>query len=448
MLGKLRESLKKLIIGKGDGEIARGGVYSFLAKVLSYGISFFIGLFSARYYGASLMGELAIITNVIAIAALFSVFGFSTLLLKLIPSFIHDYSKASVKPLYLRSLTIILFISAIVATILLLFGDFIADGIFHKENLSKYIYWSALFVFLSSINTINISVIRALKMSKSYALFEVLPKIVTFLLLFLFTWFITSNNNLIYILFSTTTIITMASLLYIASVFKKNQDIVKVKLPSRRLLLNQAMPMMVIGGLHLIMAQTDTLMLGVFRTSEELGVYNIAFSLSLFTSFVLNSVNVISAPKFSELFHAKKMEELKLTAKKSSQLILIGTTPIILGLIFLGNWILSFYGEEFIEGYWALLFLVFGQLISSIAGSVGYFLNMTGHQKQLQRILIIAAIVNIVLNYFLIPIYGIYGAAFATMLSTVLWNIIATVYIKVKFGFFITSIGFNKKRNN
>jgi len=61
-------------------------------------------------------------------------------------------------------------------------------------------------------------------------------------------------------------------------------------------------------------------------------------------------------------------------------------------------------------------------------------MNMTGNQKVLRNIMLIAAVLNIGINIVLIPSYGIYGAAVAAMVSLMCWNITTLIYVKMKFG--------------
>ena len=65
---------------------------------------------------------------------------------------------------------------------------------------------------------------------------------------------------------------------------------------------------------------------------------------------------------------------------------------------------------------------------------------MTGKQKKLNNILISGLIVNVVLNLVLIPIYGIEGAAIATLISMVFWNslIVAVIYRADRIKIFIS----------
>ncbi|RZV58233.1 MAG: flippase, partial [Flavobacteriaceae bacterium] len=78
--------------------------------------------------------------------------------------------------------------------------------------------------------------------------------------------------------------------------------------------------------------------------------------------------------------------------------------------------------------------LCLGQLINAMSGSIGEIMLMTGRQIPYQNIMLVALILNIVLNFTLIPLYGILGAAVATAISIAFWNISGAVYLKSKIG--------------
>ena len=114
---------------------------------------------------------------------------------------------------------------------------------------------------------------------------------------------------------------------------------------------------------------------------------------------------------------------------------LIISTPIFIAILIFPSFVLDFFGEEFTTGVAPLIILAIGQIINAICGPVMYLLNMTGKEKQARNIIIVASIINIALNLYLIPIYGLMGAAIATGVSTVVWNIMAVFQIKKEYGF-------------
>ena len=61
------------------------------------------------------------------------------------------------------------------------------------------------------------------------------------------------------------------------------------------------------------------------------------------------------------------------------------------------------------------------------------------------NILFVGAILNLVLNYLLIPKMGIEGAALASMISLSTWNLVMVYFVKREFGFYTFYIPFIKK---
>jgi O-antigen/teichoic acid export membrane protein len=173
----------------------------------------------------------------------------------------------------------------------------------------------------------------------------------------------------------------------------------------------------------------------MFRPEREVGYYSVSVKVASLTIFALEAINTMAAPKFSELFHTGKMDELFHVARKSTRLIFWTTTPILLVLLVLGKPILGFiFGDEFTAAYLSMVFLVLGQFVNAVSGSTGHFMNMTGHQNALKNVILVTAISNVLLSLILIPYFGIEGAAFSAMVSQIFLNVYALMYIKKSYG--------------
>lgn len=177
-------------------------------------------------------------------------------------------------------------------------------------------------------------------------------------------------------------------------------------------------------------------MLGIFRTTEDVGIYNVAIKLSMITSMILASINTVVAPRFAEFYGKKDFYSLKSLAQKSTKLIFFFSLPIFLFYVLFANWCMSLFGSEFEKGSYALIILSLGQLINAITGSVGLILMMTGRQREHLNLILIMTLSNIVLNAILIPKYGLLGAALATSLSMSIGNILGVFWVKKYYGFY------------
>jgi O-antigen/teichoic acid export membrane protein len=76
-----------------------------------------------------------------------------------------------------------------------------------------------------------------------------------------------------------------------------------------------------------------------------------------------------------------------------------------------------------------LIILLFGNLAMSFSGNTYIYLLMTNKGKIMGKILLVAVIINLILNYFLIPKFGIEGAAISSIVSVVFWNFAGALYV-------------------
>lgn len=449
MIQKFKDKLSTYTNDKNFKGILFGSLYTTLAKVIAMILGIVTSIIGARYYGADMVGFAMVISSVLGIGAILSIFGLTTAMLQIIPEYIAKSTESISWHIYNKILFLMILISVMVSLIYYILADSIANYVFHNPELSFFLSLSSLVLVFRAILDLNSAKIRLLGNLKLYALFQILPKIFSFVLLLLLTFLFFNKYNLVYIVFVIPVIMTIISSVYLVKYKSSNlpkKEEPPITLPKNKTILSLAFPMLVTNGMFLVIAQTDIIMLGMYRPMSEVGIYSIVLGLLVLITFVITSIEVISGPKFSQLYAEKKIDELKHIACKSSQLSFFVSLPLIVVLFLFGKWILSIYGEEFVYGYTALLILLVGQFIGSLVGPVGYFLDMTGHQKEFRNIVLAAGSLNIVLNYILIPIHGIIGAAVASFLSILVWKIGASLYIKKVFGFSITYNPFSTKK--
>lgn len=194
------------------------------------------------------------------------------------------------------------------------------------------------------------------------------------------------------------------------------------------------LPFLVLSGSGLIITQTDTIMVGIFLGPEQAGFYATAFRVAVLVTFGIASVNAVIAPMISRHYTQKNLRELQHIISLSAKVMFYFSLFAVIVLLVSGKMILGFFGPEFRVAYPALIILLLGQLIDSVSGSVGYLMTMTGHQREVVYVIGGCAILNIVLNIILIPYLGLVGAATATAISTILWNVILAWRVKVNIG--------------
>jgi O-antigen/teichoic acid export membrane protein len=191
-----------------------------------------------------------------------------------------------------------------------------------------------------------------------------------------------------------------------------------------------SLPMFLSNAMFIIINWTDTLLIGIFETEKEVGVYNICIKIASIITIPLLAMNSITAPKFAELYTLKKYRELDNLVKITCKTIFFVSLFILISVTLGQNLILNFFGEDFADGGQILLILCLGYFINAIAGPNDILLQMTGHEKVFQKIIIASMVFNISLNLLLIPVWGVLGAATTSMLTMLFWNSITVFYIK------------------
>lgn len=177
----------------------------------------------------------------------------------------------------------------------------------------------------------------------------------------------------------------------------------------------------------------DILMLGSMVNNKAVGVYQITVQVSNVVSVLLVVFNTVFAPQIAKLFHQGKELELKILYIKATRVLFMFSLFSTILLLLFSNFILSIFGDEFIQGQPALVLRTLGQFVNIAVGGVWYMLSMTGKPRFQMYANFFALILNIILNFIFIPKHGIDGAAFASMVTLMFTNIVGYIIVSKQF---------------
>lgn len=194
--------------------------------------------------------------------------------------------------------------------------------------------------------------------------------------------------------------------------------------------LRSVLPLSFVGGMMVINSNADVLMLGWLQGNTETGIYRVAAQGAMLVSFSLMAINMVIGPYISRLYTQGRKHDLQKMLAWGTRAIFGVALPVALVFILFGEQILALvFGGEYVPGAGPMAILCAGQLINAAAGSVGFVLNMTGHERDTAKGVGAAAVANLVLNAVLIPPYGMTGAAVATATSMVIWNVLLVWFV-------------------
>lgn len=162
----------------------------------------------------------------------------------------------------------------------------------------------------------------------------------------------------------------------------------------------------------------DTILLGILRSPKELGYYSAAYKIILFLLAVSEAFGTALLPTFSRLVEKSGIQKIHEILPEIVNLLLWLGIAMTVGTFILAEDVIIFlFGESFLMGAPAMmilsgtLFAVFGNL------PFGILLLAMKREKKYTVAVSCAAGTNLVLNLILIPLFGIIGAAVATVLS-------------------------------
>ncbi|HEY8193748.1 MAG TPA: lipopolysaccharide biosynthesis protein [Hyphomicrobium sp.] len=178
-----------------------------------------------------------------------------------------------------------------------------------------------------------------------------------------------------------------------------------------------SLPLLVISSAELLLQNTDILVVSRFMSPADVGIYFAAGKTMALIMFVHYAVGSAVAHKFASLHARGDKEGLRHFVKDAVNWTFWPSLASALVILALGKPLLSLFGPQFATGYPVMCILVFGFLSRSAMGPAEYLLNMLGEQKLCAAVLFGSALLNIALNFILVPKFGLTGAASATAIS-------------------------------
>lgn len=198
-------------------------------------------------------------------------------------------------------------------------------------------------------------------------------------------------------------------------------------------------PLAMITGLQLINNNADIIILGIFHSDEEVGIYRAVVQTALMVAFGFHIIGQVIQPYLARFHDKAELNKMQgLIAAATSIVFVYGVFVAIL-LLFFGGVILSIaFGDSYEAGWLALAILSLGRLFYSGMGVAWHVLNMSGFQDETFRVALISVIANIFLNLLLIPGLGMEGAAVGTTVSFILFFLMLRRSARIRVGVDIT----------
>lgn len=184
------------------------------------------------------------------------------------------------------------------------------------------------------------------------------------------------------------------------------------------------------GLMVAIYAQTDKIMLKHMLNEEEVGFYATATALCSMWTFILSAIIDSLTPVIMQSYKNDK-EKYERYNKLLYCIVFYLSAFVSLAFIVGGNLAITIlYGEAYLPAVAPLMVVTWYTAFSFLGSARNAWIVCEKKQKCLKYIYVLAAVVNVVLNLLLIPIWGTIGAAVASLISQVITVMVVPFFIK------------------
>lgn len=399
-------------------------------KVISAACSFLTNILIAKIYGPEIYGEYSLVYSIIQIAVLFNLAGLDIYVIKVINE-AHD--KLTAKSFLLKAFKTVINLGISMVIVMLVLSNFINSNLFHNKLIYIVVSLGLMIAFYSFVKFMG-SVFRA---HGDIIYFSIMDGLIFQLPIFtIFLCFYYYNYSVIHptwIMYAGIAFGAFTAFFICLKFFKREYKSIKGEKKYTEKILKYSFPMMLTSSVIYIMGYLDTFFISDLMDNYHVGLYSGIVRLSLPLTFLSASLSGYIVPKISKAFGKNDLKEVK-KIYKSSIFILFSSGLVIISIyFFFPTQILGLFGKGYESQVSAFRIYTLSTFLSgALFGPIGYFLVLTNLQKEFLYILIITLVINVVLNYLLIPKMGISGSAVAILVATVFRKLVGFLLLKYK----------------
>lgn len=381
--------------------------WMFLTKILSLAVSFITTIFIARNLGPSNYGQLSYAISFVGLFSFIATMGLDQVLYRELVKYPDKRNQ------YLGSA----FIIKILSSLLAITSCLAMAMMFSQDDVSIVLIFiiSSSFVF-NSFQIISTEFQAIVKAKYPSIISLIIVTILNILKIFV----IISGRGVIYLAL----VLLLESILYAALYIiiykqKLNKSITNWSFDKQKSLklISDSWPIIFSSAFALIYARIDQVMIKNFIDSASVGIYDAAVRISEAWYFV---PNIILTSLFPAIVGSKqKTNTIYVNRLRSlfTILLILSMTVALVVTIFSSTIIHIFYGNEFAGSSGVLKIYIWSSVIMTTIGLLNSYLLTENFKNVLFWSSFIAMFINIVLNIILIPLHGISGAAWATLIS-------------------------------
>ncbi len=416
----LAETLDSILYDHDDRAVSRRiALTAFVVRIFSAVIAYFSQVLLARWMGEFEYGIFVVVWVGAVILGGFACLGFQTAILRFVP----EYSERGESRL-LRGIVLGSRIQGFVAATA--FAVIGALGLYaFGDNLSSYylipLYLGAITLPMLAIGEIHDGVSRAINWAdlSLWPTFIIRPILIIAFMAAALQYGAEPN--------AVTAMGAVIAATYLTSIgqlvwLERRMHTVVPRGPrdyQPRTWVAIALPIFIVEGFFNLLTNVDIIIVGHFMEPDQVAIYFAAAKTLALVHFVYFSVRAGGAQRFSQYYANGDRLRLEAFVRDTLHWTFWPSLAMVLMLFVVGKQLLLLFGPNFGSGYPLLYILSIGILFRASIGPAETLLIMAGQQSVCAAVYTATFILSVILNFVLIPLFGLPGAAAATTLALI-----------------------------
>jgi O-antigen/teichoic acid export membrane protein len=394
---------------------------SFISILANFAYQFFL----ARLLGPSQVGIVNLGISVVTLVGLVMIFGLDRTVVR----YVAYYRGLQDQPREVGVIPSVLIIlgstTLIVLPLFWLVSPFLAIQVFGKPELLMVLRILSLGLPFAALTRLLLGVAQAYKQMTPILIIEqITVPALRLLSLLLLVLLVGASSPTAALSFTLAGVMGCLPAVYFARRIYRQRRGKFSPTPRVRVLLQFSFLAMLSIILNRTNTQTETLVLGAFSTSEQVGIYTVGLKATIFISIFLDALATVFTPFIAELYAKKDLPRLAQQLKTVNRWALTLALPLAIFLFIGSSDLMTLLGPGFEAGAPVLRLLVVAQTAYVVLGPGGLMLMMTDYN----RLNLINAVLNLILSLsldlVLIPRYDAIGAAIAGAITIVFVNLL------------------------
>ncbi|MEM7381933.1 MAG: polysaccharide biosynthesis C-terminal domain-containing protein [Bacteroidota bacterium] len=194
--------------------------------------------------------------------------------------------------------------------------------------------------------------------------------------------------------------------------------------------------LMILGASAAVLVlEIDRFMINQFIRIENVAYYSVAIFIAVVIAVPSRAMHQITYPLTAELLNKKDLSGLKQLYRKSSLTLFIAAGLVFVLIVLNLTDLYTLLPEAYRGGFTVVFLIGLAKVYDALLGNNNAILFSSDYYKTVLVFGAFLAVLTVIFNLWLIPIYGLEGAAIATFLAIFLYNTTKVIFVKLKFGF-------------